>query len=144
MNGFNPLSTGVPTIIADGLRGTDERIVKVEGAKHCKEARIASAIVEADVLISMTHTKGHQVAGYGGTLKNIGMGCGSRQGKMEMHSSDTPMIMKKRCIGCGQCAQHCAHNGIDIVDGLAVVNENNCVGCGYCFCYCPKGAIHCK
>ena len=144
VNGFNPLSTGVPTIIADGLRGTDERIIPVAGAKHCKEARLASAIAEADVLISMTHTKGHQVAGYGGTLKNIGMGCGSRQGKMEMHSSDTPMILEDACIGCGNCVLHCDHNGISVKDKKAVVNEDNCVGCGYCFCYCPHGAIHCK
>lgn len=144
LNGFNPLSTGVPTIIADGLRGTDERLIKVEGAKHCPQARIAAAIAEADVLISMTHTKGHQVAGYGGTFKNIGMGCGSRQGKMEMHSSDTPMILKKRCIGCGNCVSHCDHEGVSVVDGKAVINENNCVGCGYCFCYCPRGAINCK
>ena len=144
VNGFNPLSTGVPTIIADGLRGTDERLIEVKGAKHCKKARVAAAIAEADVLISMTHTKGHQVAGYGGTLKNIGMGCGSRQGKMEMHSSDTPMILEDACIGCGNCASHCDHNGISIKNKKAVVNEDNCVGCGYCFCYCPKGAIHCK
>ena len=144
LNGFSPLSTGVPTIIADGLRGTDERIISVEGAKHCKEARVASVIAEADILISMTHTKGHMVAGYGGTLKNIGMGCGSRQGKMEMHSSDTPMILEDACIGCGNCVSHCDHNGVSIKNKKAVIDEDKCVGCGYCFCYCPKGAINCK
>ena len=144
INGYSPLSTGVHTIIADGLRGTDERIIPVDGAKHCPNAKIAAAIAEADILISMTHTKGHMNAGYGGTFKNLGMGCGSRQGKMEMHSSDTPAIMEERCVGCGQCVKHCAHDGISLSKGKALINEDNCVGCGYCFCYCPKGAINCK
>lgn len=144
LNGFNPLSTGVQTIIADGLRGTDEREVKVDGAKHCPVAKIAAAIAEADVIISMSHSKGHQAAGYGGTFKNIGMGCGSKKGKMEMHSASTPLISKKRCIGCGMCVEHCANNGVNIIDGKAIINEDNCVGCGYCFSYCPHGAINCK
>lgn len=144
LNGFSPLQTGVQTIIADGLRGTDEREIEVAGAKHCPVAKIGAAVVEADIIISMTHTKGHQVAGFGGVLKNIGMGCGSKRGKMEMHSSATPLIEKDKCIGCGMCKKNCNNNGVDIVDGKAVINEENCLGCGYCFAYCPKGAIICK
>ena len=85
LNGFNPLSTGCQIIIADGLKGTDEVDVPVNGA-YVKEAHIGRAIMDADVFISLSHFKGHEATGFGGALKNIGMGCGSRAGKMDMHS----------------------------------------------------------
>ena len=144
MNGYNPLATGVHTIIADGLRGTDEREIPVEGGEYVKAAKIGAAIAEADILISLTHFKGHVSAGFGGTIKNIGMGAGSKKGKMEMHSSGTPLIVKKRCIGCGMCVKNCANDGVHIIDKKAVIDEDKCVGCGYCIAYCPKGAIATK
>ena len=144
MNGYNPLATGVHTIIADGLRGTDERAIPVEGGEYIKEAKIGAAIAEADIIISLTHFKGHVNAGFGGTLKNLGMGCGSKKGKMEMHSSGTPMIAADRCIGCGACVKNCANSGVHVVDRKAVIDEEHCVGCGYCIAYCPKGAIMTK
>ena len=107
LNGYTPASTGVQNIIADGLRGTDERIIKVEGGKYVKKAKIGAAVAEADILISLTHFKGHVSAGFGGTLKNIGMGCGSKHGKMEMHSEGTPVINKDKCVGCGMCVKNC-------------------------------------
>ncbi len=144
MNGYNPLATGVHTIIADGLRGTDEREIPVEGGEYVKEAKIGAAIAEADIVISLTHFKGHVNAGFGGCLKNIGMGAGSKKGKMEMHSSGTPRISTKRCIGCGMCVRHCNNEGVHIEDGKAVIDEAHCVGCGYCIAYCPKEAIMTK
>lgn len=144
MNGYNPLATGVHTIIADGLRGTDEREIAVEGGEYVKEAKIGAAIAEADVLISLTHFKGHVGAGFGGTLKNIGMGAGSKKGKMEMHSSGTPSIDSDCCIGCGMCVKNCANDGVHVVDKKAVIDEEKCLGCGYCIAYCPKGAIATK
>lgn len=144
MNGYNPLATGVHTLIADGLRGTDEREITVEGGEYVKKAKIGAAIAEADVLISLTHFKGHCNAGFGGTLKNIGMGCGSKHGKMEMHSSGTPTIDTHACIGCGMCVKNCANDGVHVIDRKAVIDENQCLGCGHCFAYCPKGAIECK
>ncbi|MCR5661071.1 MAG: DUF362 domain-containing protein [bacterium] len=142
MNGYSPLSTGVHTIIADGLRGTEERFIPVEGGEYVKEAKIGSAIADADIIISLTHFKGHIVAGFGGALKNIGMGSGSKHGKMEMHSSGTPSINTDRCIGCGSCARNCNNNGVKVVNGKAVVNPDNCVGCGYCIAFCPKDAVY--
>ena len=144
LNGYNPLSTGVHTIIADGLRGTDEREIPVEGGEYVKAAKIGAAIAEADIIISLSHFKGHVAAGFGGCLKNIGMGSGSKKGKMEMHSSGTPRISKKRCVGCGSCVKHCNNNGVRIEDGKAVIDEDSCVGCGFCIAYCPKGAIMTK
>ena len=144
MNGYNPLSTGVHTIIADGLRGTDEREIPVEGGEYVKAAKIGAAIAEADVFISLTHFKGHNQAGFGGCLKNVGMGSGSKRGKMEMHSSGTVRVSKRRCVGCGICAKHCNHSGISVIDGKAVINEDKCLGCGYCIAYCPKGALMTK
>ncbi len=139
INGYNPLSTGVHTIIADGLRGTDEREIPVVGGEYVKEAKIGAAVAEADIIVSLTHFKGHVNAGFGGALKNIGMGCGSKKGKMEMHSSGTPRIDGGKCIGCGMCVDHCANDGVHVVDGTAVIDEGHCVGCGYCIAYCPAG-----
>ncbi len=144
MNGYNPLATGVHTIIADGLRGTDEHCIPVEGGEYVKEAKIGSAIAEADIFISMNHVKGHMVAGFGGAIKNIGMGSGSKKGKMEMHSSGTPAINNDLCIGCGMCVKNCANNGVNIINKKAVIDEQKCLGCGHCFAFCPKGAIECK
>ena len=144
LNGYNPLSTGVHTIIADGLRGTDEREIPVEGGEYVKEAKIGAAVAEADIIVSLTHFKGHVNAGFGGALKNLGMGCGSKKGKMEMHSSGTPRIDAGKCIGCGMCVDHCANDGVHVVDGTAVIDEDHCVGCGFCIAYCPTGAIMTK
>ena len=115
-----------------------------ESILSVKTAKIGAAVAEADIVISLTHFKGHVNAGFGGCLKNIGMGCGSKKGKMEMHSSGTPRISKSRCIGCGMCVKHCNNDGVHIIDGKAVIDEAHCVGCGYCIAYCPKGAIMTK
>lgn len=144
MNGYNPLATGVHTIIADGLRGTDERLIPVEGGEYIKEAKIGAAVAEADIIVSLTHFKGHCNAGFGGVIKNIGMGCGSKHGKMEMHTSGTPYISKSNCIGCGMCVKNCINDGVVVVNGKAEIIEDKCLGCGHCFAFCPKGAINCK
>lgn len=141
VNGFSPFSTGCHILIADGLKGTDEVLVPVEGGEYVKEAKIGRAVMDADVFVSLTHFKGHEQAGMGGTLKNIGMGCGSRAGKMEMHSSGKPFVKQKRCIGCGACAKICAHDAPAIVDRKASIDQDKCVGCGRCLGVCPKDAV---
>ncbi len=100
-NGFSPLTTGCQVIIADGLTGKDEVWVPVEGGELVKEAKIGRAIMDADVFISLNHFKGHEATGFGGALKNIGMGCGSRAGKMEQHNGGKTQVDKSRCVGCG-------------------------------------------
>ncbi|MEG1743348.1 MAG: DUF362 domain-containing protein [Clostridia bacterium] len=139
-NGFSPFSTGCQIIIGDGLKGTDESLVKIDG-DYVKEAKIGRAIMDADIFISLTHFKGHEGTGFGGALKNIGMGCGSRAGKMEMHSSGKPFVKSEQCIGCGMCTRICAHSAITI-NKKALINHTKCVGCGRCIGICPKDAIY--
>ena len=92
LNGYSPFSTGCHVIIADGLKGSDDIEVPVAGGEYCKTARIGRAVMDADIVISLAHFKGHEEAGFGGALKNIGMGCGSRAGKMAMHADGKPYV----------------------------------------------------
>lgn len=140
-NGYSPFSTGCHIIIADGLKGTDEALVPVEGGEYVKEAKIGRAVMDADVFISLSHFKGHEQAGFGGALKNIGMGCGSRAGKMEQHSAGKPHVKQKRCVGCKVCAKICAHDAISFEDKKATINHDKCVGCGRCIGVCLHDAV---
>ncbi len=142
LNGFSPFSTGCHVIIADGLKGTDETLVPLPDGKHVKEAKIGRAIMDADIFISLNHVKGHESAGFGGALKNIGMGCGSRAGKMEMHNAGKPNVSDSQCIGCSKCTKQCAHEAISVNAKKAKINHDNCVGCGRCIGVCPVDAIY--
>lgn len=139
-NGFSPFSTGCHVLIADGLKGTDETLVPIDG-EYVKEAKIGRAVMDADVFISLNHFKGHEATGFGGALKNIGMGCGSRAGKMEMHSAGKPYVEQENCIGCGNCIRICAHEAPSITDRKATIDQDKCVGCGRCIGVCPKDAV---
>ena len=141
LNGFNPMTTGCQIIIGDGLKGSDEVEVPVVGGEYVKNAKIGLAVMDADVFISLTHFKGHEEAGFGGCLKNIGMGCGSRAGKMEQHNAGKPHVAQKHCIGCGQCRKICAHGAPIIENGKAYIDHDKCVGCGRCIAVCPKDAV---
>ena len=141
INGYSPFSTDCHILIADGLKGTDEVLVPVEGGSYVKEAKIGRAVMDADILISLSHFKGHELTGFGGAIKNIGMGCGSRAGKMEMHSSGKPRVNSDKCIACGSCVRNCAHGAITITKGTALINHEKCVGCGRCIGVCPTDAV---
>jgi len=140
INGFSPFQTGCHVIIADGLKGTDEVLVPING-EYVKEAKIGQAIMDADVFISLNHFKGHEMAGFGGAVKNIGMGCGSRAGKMEQHCEGKPSVDLSGCVGCGACQRICAHGAPIIEDGKAHIDHDRCVGCGRCLAVCPKNVI---
>ena len=141
-NGFTPLSTGCQVIIGDGLRGNDDVEVPVAGAEYIQTAKIGKAIMEADVVISLSHFKGHEQTGFGGAIKNLGMGCGSRRGKMEQHAEGKPKVKASRCVGCRKCTTQCAHDAISFDDeGKASINWNRCVGCGRCIAVCNTDAI---
>ncbi len=142
-NGFTPLTAGCPILIGDGLKGTDDVAVPVRGGEYVKEARIGRAVMDADVFISLTHFKGHEMTGFGGAIKNIGMGCGSRAGKKEQHSSGKPHIEQDACRGCRRCQKECANEGL-VYDEQARkmrVDQTHCVGCGRCLGACNFDAI---
>lgn len=140
-NGFSYLSTGCNIIIGDGLKGTEYHEIEIN-QKHCKTAKIGSAIVDADIFISLNHFKGHEMTGFGGALKNIGMGCGSRGGKMEMHSSSQPQINQNSCISCGMCIKCCSQNAISFnQDKKAKIDYSICIGCGQCIAVCQYDAV---
>jgi len=141
-NGFNETTTGCHVIIADGLRGTDDVIVPVEGGIYCKEAYIGRAVMDADVFISLNHFKGHECTGFGGALKNIGMGCGSRAGKMIQHNQGKPVVNQEACKGCKRCSKECGSDAISFESGKAFINQDKCKGCGRCIGGCSFDAIY--
>lgn len=140
VNGFTPYTTGCHIIIADGLKGSDDVAVPVDG-EYVKNARIGRALMDADIVISLTHFKGHEAAGIGGTIKNLGMGGGSRAGKKEMHADGKPTVNESKCIGCGACRKICAHDAPTIENRKMHIDTNKCVGCGRCIAVCPMDAI---
>ena len=145
-NGFTPLTVGCPVIIGDGVKGTDDVSVLVKNGEVVKEAMIGKAIMDADIFISLTHFKGHEEAGFGGALKNIGMGCGSRAGKADMHNHGQPTIDKNLCRGCRTCQSRCANNGLvfNAKTKKMSIDKKHCLGCGRCLGYCNFDAISFK
>lgn len=141
INGFNTITTGCQIIIGDGLRGTDDITVPVRNGEYCKEAYIGRAVMDADIFISLTHFKGHESTGFGGAIKNIGMGCGSRAGKMQQHNSGKPIVHDDLCRGCRRCAKECGSDAIAYENGKAVINQDICKGCGRCIGACAFDAI---
>ena len=141
-NGFNPISAKCDVIIADGLKGTEYREIEIDG-EYCKAPKIGSAIADADIIISMNHFKGHEQTGFGGALKNLGMGCASVGGKLELHSASQPRIDIESCKGCNICVKHCRHDAIHLnASHKAEIDYGKCVGCGQCVALCQyDGAV---
>ncbi len=142
-NGFAYAVVEAPLVIADGLRGKSEVPVAVDG-KHFGSVYIGQEIVEADAFLSVAHFKGHELSGFGGAIKNTGMGCGSRRGKLAMHSTVSPQVNAENCIACEACLAHCSQQALAIHDGAARVNEEDCIGCGECILVCDEAAIEIK
>lgn len=140
INGFDYSVVDAPLVIADGLRGRSETPVRIN-RKRFEKVYIGTEIVEADALISVAHFKGHELTGFGGTLKNLGMGCASRRGKLAQHSTLSPKVVKKKCMGCGDCVQHCSQEALSLFEEKAVIDAEKCIGCGECILICPNSAI---
>ena len=142
LNGFNSVTTGCHVIIADGLRGTDDIEVPVPNGEYCETALVGRALMDADILISLSHFKGHEMTGFGGALKNIGMGGGSRAGKMQQHREGKPTVDKDLCRGCRRCSKECGSDAISYgEDKKAVIDYDKCKGCGRCIGACAFHAI---
>ena len=142
INGFNYMTTGCHNIIADGLKGTDDVVVPVPNGVYCKEAYIGRALYDADVIIVLSHFKGHEVAGFGGAVKNLGMGGGSRAGKMQQHNEGKPSVDPDACRMCRQCAKQCGSDAISYDSGKAYIDPDLCKGCGRCIGVCAFDAIY--
>jgi uncharacterized Fe-S center protein len=138
-HGFLPQVTGAPVVIADGINGKDYREVTVN-LKHFEKCYIASGILDADKMVVLTHFKGHEMAGFGGSIKNLGMGCAPPIGKGKQHSTKQT-VNPKKCIGCRKCFNVCAHNAIEMINGKALISPEKCVGCGECMTVCESDAI---
>jgi uncharacterized protein len=139
-NGFAFAVVNAPIVIADGLRGKSESAVTVN-QKNFKKVYIGSDIVEADALISVAHFKGHELSGFGGAIKNLGMGCASRKGKLAQHSTVAPKVVLEKCVGCGECIPHCSQNALSLENEKAALNAKKCIGCGECILICSNSAI---
>jgi len=148
-NGFTESVVNAPILIADGLRGNSTMKVRIDKPIF-KTVSIANAIYMADALITVTHFKGHELCGFGGVLKNLGMGCSSREGKLSQHSNISPKVKGKNCKGCERCLSWCAQeaismrapqSGVETKQTIAFIDPKKCVGCGECILTCPSGAI---
>ncbi len=144
-NGFTRDVAGAPVMIADGLRGSNSVEVALKETRHIKKAHIASDIYQADGLVVLTHFKGHELSGFGGALKNVGMGCASRSGKLDQHSNISPKVKQKKCVGCGECVRWCRGHAIKLVkiEGMkkAQITPEKCIGCAECILTCRQQAI---
>ncbi|MBF0541509.1 MAG: DUF362 domain-containing protein [Nitrospirae bacterium] len=138
LNGFGYSTLQVPVIIADGLRG--EQSVSIQVSQELLESvSIASEIAHSDGMVVVSHFKGHEVSGFGGAIKNMSMGCASRQGKLQMHSVTRPVVDVSICSACGKCQDNCQSKAIDIEKTAFI--STRCVGCSRCIAVCPEKAI---
>jgi uncharacterized Fe-S center protein len=140
-NGFAYAVVGAPLVMCDGIKGQNAVQVPIKG-ELLSTVSIGAEIVEADALVTVSHFKCHELTGFGGALKNLGMGCSSRAGKMQQHSTVAPKVAEKFCNGCGLCLKSCAHDAIAFFEGKAKIDPIACVGCSRCITACPQKAIN--
>lgn len=138
--GFTMEATGMPIVMADGLFGDNEVDIPIEGRMY-KSIKVAAEIPKVQWLFLVSHFTGHLAAGFGAALKNLGMGCTSRRGKMLQHSTAKPKIKKKKCTLCGVCETWCPEDAISLNDETAVIDQDTCIGCGQCLAVCRFDAV---
>lgn len=139
-NGFGYATVEAPVVIADGIDGRDGVDVPIAG-RHFDCVRIGAAAAHADAMVVVTHFKGHEATGFGGALKNVGMGLGTRSAKQRMHADFRPLVTEAKCTACGRCVRWCPTQAILLKDKHAVIDYETCYGCGECVASCPSGAI---
>jgi len=141
-HGFLPDVCGAPVLIACGLKSNDWRGVALpDCCKHFRSAKIAGGILDADSMVVMSHVKGHEMAGFGGAIKNLAMGCAPFAGKREQHCV-TFHVREDKCIACGACVSHCPGEAISLTEKAhALIDGSRCIGCGECLAHCKPHAI---
>lgn len=139
-NGFAYSVVGAPIIIADGMYSKNSENVEIN-KKHFKEVKIGGEIYNSDSMIVVSHFKGHEMAGFGGVLKNLAMGCATAPGKQMQHSDIKPKVKEAKCVGCRKCVNTCRVKAISMIGKKASINSDICYGCGECIVVCPVRAI---
>ena len=139
-HGFSYEALGVPVKIEDEAKPASVVEVDLNG-QFVKKAKLVKSFLEADAVAGIAHFKGHMMTGFGGALKNIGMGVASRKGKLEQHSSASPTIYIDKCVGCSECIKFCPVNAISLIKDKAKIKDGICIGCATCIGVCPSGAI---
>jgi uncharacterized Fe-S center protein len=139
-NGFSYATVEAPIVIADGLTGQDGIDVEI-GGTHFDTVRIGAAAIHADAMVVVSHVKGHEASGFGGAIKNLGMGLGTRSAKQRMHSDFRPEVDAEKCTACARCVTWCPVTAIEIPDDVAIIDLETCYGCGECVAACPYMAI---
>ena len=140
-HGFHIRRTGAPFFAVDGLSGTDEVQVNVDGELH-KSVKVAGQILLADAIVVVSHATGHIGSGIGAAIKNVGMGLSSRAGKLRMHSAITPEVAPDSCENCDKCRKWCPTEAISEYEGVSFITQEDCIGCGECIAVCRYGAIN--
>lgn len=139
-HGFTFQKTGLPIIMSDGLLGDDEVEITINSVLY-EKVKIAKLLEKSQSLVLVSHFTGHILSGFGAALKNMGMGCASRKGKLIQHSTAKPSIKISVCTGCGECLKWCPAAAMTVVDGIARINRDKCIGCGECLATCRFDAV---
>ena len=135
-NGFN----FAPILIADGEKGEGEMEIEIN-QKHFKKVKIGKGVKDFNAILAISHLTGHGMTGFGGALKNVGMGLGSKSGKLEMHQAFNLKIDQEKCLGCGICQRECPAEAITLKNKKAEIDFQKCLGCGRCIAICPQEAV---
>lgn len=139
-HGFTFNTTGATLYIPDDHIPENSVSIPFSG-KHIRQASVVKCCIEHDSLIGLAHFKGHLMTGFGGALKNIGMGCASREGKLVQHCNAAPFIDADNCTGCGRCSEVCLAAAIEIFDNKAHLDKTKCIGCASCIAACDNEAV---
>ena len=135
-HGFTQDIAGAEVVIADDQASE----IKIDG-KFIKIAKVAALFYQVDAILGVAHFKGHMMTGFGGALKNLGMGCATREGKLAQHSEISPYVRVDNCTGCSACVSVCPVNAINLIDEKANINGEICIGCASCIATCKFNAI---
>lgn len=139
-HGFTPQILGAPVIIPDDTKKEQTSRIAIN-QRFVKVAKVATVFCKADALVGIAHFKGHMMTGFGGALKNLGMGCATREGKLEQHCDVSPFVSTEECVGCAACQKVCPAGAISIKNEKAYLDSSKCIGCASCIAACTQGAI---
>ena len=131
--------TDLEVRIADGEHGEERELIEIN-KKHYKKCKIGKLIADSEQMLVIAHFKGHIMAGFGGSIKQLAMGCASRGGKLDMHSNSKPFINPIACKKCMTCVENCPTDAC-IITKIPHIDKKKCVGCATCIAVCPHGAV---